>query len=58
MSTGAESQHAGKGNRQDKNIDGHQVKRKKPDGFVQVGFVDILHHHDLKLAGKKDDGHH
>ena len=55
---GTELQHAAERYRQDEDVDRQQVERKKPYGLVQMVFVDVFHHHDLKLARQEHDGHH
>jgi hypothetical protein len=49
---------AAEGDREDKKVDGQQVKREKPDRLVQVFLVDILDHRDLELPGQKHDRCH
>jgi hypothetical protein len=49
-------QQATERQRQDKNIDQQQIERKEPDCPLEMRFIDILDHHDLKLARQKDNG--
>ncbi len=42
--------------RQHKEVDQEQVQRKQPNSAPDMGFIDVLHDHDLKLPGQKYDG--
>ena len=50
---GGETQQSAQCDRQHEQIDRQQIQRKQPDGFVQMPFVDVFHHRDLKLARQK-----
>ncbi len=55
---GRELQQAAEGDGQHEDVDGEEVERKQPDRLLEVRFVDILHHGDLKLPRQADDGDH
>ena len=51
-------QQAAERDRQYEQINGKHVKRKQPDRLVQVFFIDVLDHGDLKLARQEQEGQH
>jgi len=54
----ASKENPGKGQGDDKQVDGKQVGRKAPHGFLDMFFIGVFDNHDLELTGEKHDAPH
>ena len=50
-----EGEQAGDRDRDDEQIDQHQIERKQPGGAADFGFAAVLHHGDVELARQQHD---
>ena len=53
---GREGQHAGERDRHHEQVDQHEIEREQPGRALDLGFVVVLDHRDVKLPWQQHDG--